>query len=226
MKKDDAKRGAVLQRDGETYAIAPHTPGGIVTGRFLRTVADVAEKYRAQTVKITGAQRIAIIGIQEEDIDAARTDLEVESGKVIGLCVRSVKICPGTTYCKRGRQDSIGAGLELDRRYHGVELPWKFKMGVSGCPIDCSETCIKDVGLVGTPKGWRLTVGGNGGARPELSRILVENLEHVEQAYAIIDRVVAWFAAQDVKGRLSKAIATVGWDTFAAAVLEDAGASN
>ena len=153
---------AILQRDGETYAIAPHVPAGLLTSEFLRTLADVADKYGADALKITSAQRIAVIGLAEEDLDAAWNELGEKPGHAIGLCVRSVKVCPGTSYCKRGRQDSVGAGLELDRRYHGHTLPWKFKMGVSGCPIDCAEVCIKDVGLVGTPKGWNVMVGGNG----------------------------------------------------------------
>ena len=103
--KDLLDKGAVIQRDMETYAIAPHLTGGLITPKQLRDIADVAEKYNAAAVKVTGAQRIAIVGIKEEDIDKAWSDLGMKPGAAIGLCVRSVKICPGTTFCKRGLQD-------------------------------------------------------------------------------------------------------------------------
>ena len=127
-------KGAVLQRDQETYAIAPHIMGGIVSPEQLRRIADVAEKYNAQALKVTAAQRIAIVGLKEEDIDKAWADLDMKPGAAIGLCVRSVKICPGTTFCKRGLNDSVGVGQKLDNLYHGQDLPNKLKIGVSGCP--------------------------------------------------------------------------------------------
>jgi len=222
MKQDMVEKGAILQRDGETYAIAPHIPGGITDPRTLRKIADVAERYRAQVLKITSAQRIALIGIAEADIDAAWADLGEKPGRAIGLCVRSVKICPGTTYCKRGRQDSIGLGLELDRLYHGAELPWKIKMGVSGCPIDCAEVCIKDVGLVGTPKGWKVMVGGNGGPRPSLSQPLAEDIGTEDRALAIVAAVVDWFRIRGEKTRLGRVIEKVGLEAFRGEVLAGA----
>ena len=132
MNKDILEKGAILQRDKETYAIAPHIPGGITTPAMLHKLADVAEKYNAAAIKITGAQRIAIVGLPADKLDEIWSMLGEKPGAAIGLCVRSVKICPGTTFCKKGQQDAVTVGLELDKRYHGFELPWKFKMGVSG----------------------------------------------------------------------------------------------
>jgi len=153
-----------------------------------------------------------LIGIAEEDIDAAWQDLGQQIGRVTGLCVRSVKICPGTDCCKRGLRDSIAVGLEIDQRFHGRELPWKFKMGVSGCPNDCAETCIKDIGLIGTPRGWHLSVGGNGGSQPRLSLRLFEHLPEDGQVLAAVERLLDWFAAQGRKGRFRKLVDEVGLD--------------
>ncbi len=97
-------------------------------------------------------------------------------GHAIGLCVRSIKVCPGTTFCKRGLQDSIAMGMELDAKYHGMALPGKFKMGVSGCPNQCGETGVKDVGVVGTARGWKVLVGGAAGGKPQLAQVLAEDL--------------------------------------------------
>lgn len=214
MKKDLPEKGAIIQRDKETYAIAPHIPGGVTSPATLRKIADVAERFGAQVLKITSAQRIAIVGLQEEKLDEVWQELGEKPGAAIGLCVRSVKICPGTTFCKRGQQDSVGVGMALDKKYHGMELPWKFKMGVSGCANDCGEVCIKDVGLIGTPKGWNVMVGGNGGGLPRLSQKLVENVASDEEAMAIVDKAVNWFKAQGRKGRMGKLIEEIGMDAF------------
>ena len=170
---DLLEKGAVLQRDKETYAIAPHLTGGLVTPDQLRLIADVAEKYNAAAIKVTASQRIAIVGLKEEDIDKAWADLDMQPGAAIGLCVRSVKICPGTTFCKRGLNDSVGVGAKLDGLYHGQNLPNKLKIGVSGCPNSCSDSHTRDIGLIGTSKGWRVYVGGKGGRQPRLGDVLV-----------------------------------------------------
>jgi NAD(P)H-nitrite reductase large subunit len=220
MKKDINEKGAIIQRDKETYAIAPHIPGGLTNPETLRKIADVAERYGAQALKLTSAQRIAIIGLPEEKLDEIWAELGEKQGAAIGLCVRSVKICPGTTYCKRGQQDSVEVGLEMDRKYHGMELPWKFKMGISGCMNDCGEVCIKDVGLIGTPKGWNLMVGGNGGSAPRLSHELMENIPSDEEALAAVDHLIQWFKAKDRRCRLGKFIDEMGIEAFRAEVLD------
>lgn len=221
MKQDILEKGAIVQRDRETYAIAPHIPGGITDAAMLRKIADVADKYQAQSLKITSAQRIVIIGLPEDKIDAIWEELGEKPGAAIGLCVRSVKICPGTSYCKRGQQDSVAVGLEMDSKYHGLELPWKFKMGVSGCINDCAEGCIKDVALIGTPKGWHVMVGGNGGAQPRLSQKLLENVPTQAEAVAIVDHLVLWFKQQNRRCRLGKFIEEMGLEAFREAVMAD-----
>jgi NAD(P)H-nitrite reductase large subunit len=110
----DGDKGAIIQRDKETYAIAPHIPCGVVTPQTLRKIADVAEKYNYAALKITLAARIAIVGLKEQDLDAVWADLGMSPGAAVGLCVRSIKACPGTTFCKRGIRDSLGLGMQLD----------------------------------------------------------------------------------------------------------------
>ena len=193
MKKDILEKGAILQRDRETYAIAPHIPGGITDTATLRKICDVADKYRVQSIKLTSAQRIALIGIREEDLDSAWADLAQAPGAVIGLCVRSVKICPGTTYCKRGLQDSIGLGLAIDSVYHSMELPNKMKIGVSGCLLSCAEAWVKDIGLLGTMNGWKIVVGGTSGIRPRLADVLMEDVATGEEALAIVKKIVDYY---------------------------------
>lgn len=221
MKQDIPEKGAIIQRDRERYGVAPHIPAGIVTPELLKRIAEVAERYGVAQLKLTSAQRIALLGFAEEDLEAILADLGEKPGAAIGLCVRSVKVCPGTDFCKRGQQDSIGVGLEVDRRYHGMQLPWKFKMGVSGCANDCGEACIKDVGLIGSPRGWHLMVGGNGGSQPRLARRLLENLPDDAAAMAAVDHVVAWFRAQNRKCRLGKFIDEMGFEAFREEVLKD-----
>ncbi len=215
----DGEKGVIIQRDRQTYAVAPHIPCGVVNSETLRKIADVAEKYRAAALKITSAARIAIVGLKEEDVDDVWAELGMKAGAAVGLCVRSIKACPGTTFCKRGIQDSLGVGMKLDEKYHGLELPAKFKIGVSGCPNQCAETCIKDIGLVGAPKGWRLLVGGNGGARPRLSKELAKDI-NTEEAIELIDRIIQYYKANaKPHQRLGAMIEKMGFDEFKSAVL-------
>jgi NAD(P)H-nitrite reductase large subunit len=215
----DGDKGVILQRDKQTYAVAPHIPCGVVKPQTLRKLADVAEKYGAAALKVTSAARIAIVGLKEEDVDKVWADLGMQPGAAVGLCVRSIKACPGTTFCKRGIQDSLGVGLKLDEKYHGQELPAKFKLGVSGCANQCAETCIKDIGLVGLPKGWKVLVGGKGGGRPRLAQELTKDLT-TEEALALVDRIIEYCKANGKpRRRLGVLIDEMGFENFKQAVL-------
>lgn len=212
------EKGAILQKDKETYAVAPHIPCGVVTPELLRKIADTAEKYNAQALKITGATRIAIVGIREEDIDDLWKDLDMSPGAAVGLCVRSIRACPGTTFCKLGQQDAIAVGMELDKKYHGVDLPGKCKIAVSGCQINCSESWVRDVGLFGKQNGWTLVIGGNVGANPRIAQEIAENLSD-EQALEKVGQVIAYYKESAKKGeRLGKMIDRIGIDTVKAAL--------
>lgn len=215
----DGEKGAVLQRDKESYAIAPHTPCGVVSPAQLRNLADVAEKYEAAAIKVTSASRIAIVGIKEADIDNAWKDLELSTGHAVGLCVRSIKACPGTTFCRLGKQDSLSVGMKLDEMYHGMELPSKTKMAVSGCNNQCAENCIKDISLVGKVDGWTLMVGGKGTSKPRLADTLAEKLD-TDQALALIEKTVKYYKENAKKfERMGKMIDRIGLDTLKSGVL-------
>ena len=213
------EKGAILQKDKETYAIAPHIPCGVVTPELLRKIADVSEKYKAQALKITSATRIAIVGLKEEDIDNAWKDLAMPPGAAVGLCVRSVRACPGTTFCKLGQQDALGMGLKLDNQYHGMELPGKFKMAVSGCQINCAESWVRDIGLFGKANGWTLVIGGNVGVTPRIAQELANELSD-EEALEKIAQVIQYYSENAKKGeRLGKMIDRLGFETVQGALL-------
>ncbi|SES62270.1 Nitrite/Sulfite reductase ferredoxin-like half domain-containing protein [Methanococcoides vulcani] len=213
MTKDIPEKGAIIQRDKETFAIAPHIAGGIASPDLLRKIADVSEKYGAAAIKVTSAQRMAIVGLKEEDLDNVWEELGMKPAAAIGLCVRSVKICPGTTFCKRGQQDSVGLGLKLDEIYHGMELPSKLKIGVSGCMNSCAENAIKDIGIMGTPKGFTVMVGGSAGLRPRLAEVIAEELDE-EEVLALVDKIITYYKTHTKKHRLGRIIDDIGLDTF------------
>lgn len=216
---EDGEKGVIIQRDMKTYAVSPHIPCGVVSPDTLRKIADISEKYNAAALKITSAARVVIVGLQEKDIDAVWHDLDLKPGAAIGLCVRSIKCCPGTTFCRRGLQDSLSIGMKLDDKFHGMELPGKFKMGVSGCPNQCAETCIKDIGLVGMKNGWRLLVGGNGGVKPRLSQELARDLSE-DEVMAVIDRIIEFYRENGGKNqRIGAMLEKMDFEDFRKAVL-------
>ena len=180
----------------------------------MRKIADVADKYQTAALKVTSAARIAIVGLKEEDIDNAWRDLDMPTGAAVGMCVRSIKACPGNTLCRLGQQDTITMGKELDQRYHGLQLPGKMKMGVSGCPNQCAETSVKDLGLIGKAKGWTLVVGGNAASKPRLAETLTENLTN-EEALAMCERIVKYFQENAKKGeRMGRFMDRTGFDNL------------
>jgi NAD(P)H-nitrite reductase large subunit len=210
----DGDKGAILQRDKETYALAPHMPCGVVKPEQLRKLADVAEKYNCAALKVTSAARIAIVGLKEEDVDKVWEELGMSPGAAVGICVRSVKACPGTTFCRLGQQDSLGMGMKLDEIYHGMQLPGKLKIGVSGCPNECAETCIKDIALVGSKKGWKVLAGGSGARTPRLADTVAEELTD-EQALNVIENIVNYYRENAKKHeRMGKMLDRIGLDNF------------
>ncbi|MGC9194188.1 MAG: NAD(P)/FAD-dependent oxidoreductase [Syntrophobacteraceae bacterium] len=219
MKTDVLEKGAILQRDGEKYAIAPHIPGGFIDVAQFRRLVDVAEKFNASALKLTAGQRIAIIGINEEDLPTIWDQLDMKIGHAIGLCVRMVKFCPGTTYCRHGKQDAMGMGLKLDELFHGYPLPAKFKIGVAGCENSCAAPLTKEIGLRGTPEGWTLTAGGNGGAKPKFGQVVAEGLDD-KQALEAVAPIVRFFqgCTRANKMRMGAVIDKMGFEEFKKAV--------
>lgn len=146
---EDTPRGAIIQRDRKTYAIVPRTPVGLVSPEVLEAMTTVVRKYNIPIIKITSGQRLALIGMKREEVDPVWHDLKMEVGPAIELCVHYVQACPGTEVCKFGVRNSLGLGLELEKLYVGMDLPAKVKIGVSGCPLCCAESYVRDIGLIG-----------------------------------------------------------------------------
>lgn len=213
MPENIPEKGAVIQKDLETYAIIPYIPGGLVDPATLIKIAKIAEKYNAKTLKVTSNQRIAIIGIKYEDIDKIWEDLDMKPGGFIGKKVRSTKFCPGTTHCKKSEQDAVKMGMKIDENFQGMELPNKIKIGVSGCKNSCAESAVKDIGLIGTKKGWNLLVGGTCGIKPMIGQIFAKNLQD-EDVLEIISKIIEYYNENEENKRLGRFINKIGFEEF------------
>ena len=138
----------------------------------------------------------------------------MNAGAAIGLCVRSVKICPGTTFCKRALQDSLSLGLKLDSLYHGLQLPCKLKIGVSGCPNSCSESIVKDIGFIGDAKGFKLYIGGCAGNNARIGNLIESGLS-IEASLIMVQKIIKLIQELNIpKKRLGKIIDEIGIDNF------------
>ncbi len=164
---------ANIQRDG-TYSVIPRMWGGQTTPSELRRIADVAEKYAIPSVKVTGGQRIDLLGVKKEDLPKVWADLDMPSGHAYGKALRTVKTCVGSEWCRFGTQDSTQMGIDLEKVFFKMWAPHKVKLAVSGCPRNCAEVAIKDVGIIGVDSGWEIYVGGNGGIKTEVAQFLVK----------------------------------------------------
>lgn len=165
---------ANIQKDG-TYSVIPRMWGGLTNPRELRAIADVADKFEIPTVKVTGGQRIDLLGVKKEDLPGVWADLNAAgmvSGHAYGKSLRTVKSCVGQEWCRFGTQMSMSMAVELEKMTWGSWMPHKFKMAVSGCPRNCAEATIKDFGVVATDGGWDLHVGGNGGIHVRATELL------------------------------------------------------
>jgi nitrite reductase [NAD(P)H] large subunit len=198
---------ANIQKDG-TFSVVPRIRGGVTSPGELRRIADVAEKYNVRMVKITGSQRIDLLGVRKSDLPKIWADLGMPSGQAYTKGVRMVKTCVGTDFCRFGVQDSTSAGIELERRLENLFTPHKVKMGAVGCPRNCAEATVKDIGLVGQEGSWQVVVGGAAGKKVRKADLLItvetteealeaaglffqyyrENAHYLERTYDFIER--------------------------------------
>ena len=173
---------ANIQKDG-TFSVIPRIRGGVTSPDELRRIADVADKYKVRMVKITGSQRIDLLGIKKEDLPNVWADLGMPSGQAYTKGVRMVKTCIGSDFCRFGTQDSTSAGVEMERRFEQLYTPHKVKMAAVGCPRNCAEATVKDIGLVGQEGGWQVVVGGAAGKGVRKADLLA-TVETTEEALA------------------------------------------
>ena len=164
---------ANIQKDG-TYSVVPRMWGGLTTAAELRRIADVADKYQVPTIKVTGGQRIDLLGIRKEDLINVWKDLDMPSGHAYGKSIRTVKTCVGLEHCRFGTQRAMAMGVKLEKMLFDMYSPHKVKLAVSGCPRNCAEAGIKDVGVIGVDSGYELYVGGNGGIKTEVAQFFVK----------------------------------------------------
>ena len=212
---------ANIQKDG-TYSVIPRMWGGETNSGELRRIADVVDKYKVPTVKVTGGQRIDLLGIRKEDLQAVWKDLDMPSGHAYAKALRTVKTCVGAEWCRFGTQDSTQMGKDLERALWRMQAPHKVKLAVSGCPRNCAESGIKDVGVIGVDSGWEIYVGGNGGIKTEVAQFFckvktaAEVLE-VSGAFLQLYREEGWYLERTVHY-----LARVGLDHVKKLVLDDA----
>ncbi len=200
---------ANIQKDG-TFSVIPRIAGGVTTSDQLRRLADVADRYEVPMIKITGGQRIDLLGVRKQDLPAVWRDLDMPSGHAYGKSFRTVKTCVGSEFCRFGLGDSTTLGIRIEERFAGLDSPAKLKLGVAGCPRNCSEAMVKDVGLVAVEGArWEIYVGGAAGAHvrkgdllctvdtPDEAMLRVgrfiqyyrENARWLERTYSFMDRL-------------------------------------
>lgn len=219
MPEQNPPRGAFIQRDKQTYAIVPRTPAGIVTPEFLEKVAQVARKYQIPVIKITSAQRLALVGLKPEIVESVWNDLGTDAAPAVGLCVHYVQACPGNQVCRFGVQNSLGLGTRLEALLVGVEMPAKVKIGVSGCPNNCGEGYLRDIGLFGKSKGWTLIAGGTSGRKPRIGDVIGEQLTD-DQAVELAQKCLEYYKDNaKPKERIARFIERTGIEAFKDAVL-------
>ena len=212
---------ANIQKDG-TYSVIPRMWGGETSAAELRRIADVVDKYKVPTVKVTGGQRIDLLGIRKADLPAVWKDLDMPSGHAYAKALRTVKTCVGSEWCRFGTQDSTQMGKDLERALWRMYAPHKVKLAVSGCPRNCAESGIKDVGVIGVDSGWEIYVGGNGGIKTEVAHFFCKVATAAEVletsgAFLQLYREEGWYLERTVHY-----VGRVGLDHVKKKVLDDA----
>jgi nitrite reductase (NADH) large subunit len=212
---------ANIQKDG-TYSVIPRMWGGETTADELRRIANAVDKYKIRTVKVTGGQRIDLLGVKKEDLPAVWQDIGMPSGHAYAKALRTVKTCVGSEWCRFGTQDSTQMGKDLERALWRMYAPHKVKLAVSGCPRNCAESGIKDVGVIGVDSGWELYVGGNGGIKTEVAQFFVkvktpEEVLEYSGAFLQLYREEGWYLERTVHY-----VNRVGLDYVKKKILDDA----
>ncbi|OYU30827.1 MAG: nitrite reductase large subunit [Comamonadaceae bacterium PBBC2] len=212
---------ANIQKDG-TYSVIPRMWAGETTAAELRRIADVVDKYQIPTVKVTGGQRIDLLGVKKEDLVNVWKDIGMPCGHAYAKALRTVKTCVGSEWCRMGTQDSTQMGKDLEKAMWRMYAPHKVKFAVSGCPRNCAEAGIKDVGIIGVDSGWEMYVGGNGGIKTEVAHFFTklktaEEVLEYTGAFMQLYREEGWYLERTVHY-----INRVGLDYVKKKILEDA----
>jgi nitrite reductase (NADH) large subunit len=210
-----------IQKDG-TFSVVPEMPGGITTPEQLQKIAEVAIKYNVPLVKLTGGQRIDLVGIPKEQLPAMWDDLGMPAGWAWGKSYRTCKSCIGTEFCRFGLGDSMRLASEIEARFRGIDSPAKLKLATAGCPRNCSEALVKDVGAVAVGEGrWEIYVGGAAGAHIRKGDLLCTVDSHAE-VLRISGRFMQWYREQaKYKERTYTFMERMGIERVRAVIVED-----
>jgi len=210
---------ANIQRDG-TFSVVPRIRGGVVTPAQLRRIADAAERYEVPMVKITGGQRIDLLGVRKQDLPAIWRELEMPSGHAYAKAVRTVKTCVGSDFCRFGIGDSIALGITMEAEWEGLYTPHKVKSAVSGCPRNCAEATVKDIGVVALEGGWQVRAGGAAGGNVREADILA-TVPSAEEALRLATAFLQYYRENaDYKERTYDFIPRIGLERVREAVLD------
>lgn len=210
---------AVRQRDGRTFGLTVGAAGGVVTPEDLERIARTARDFSIPLVKLTTGQRIALLGIAEDDLPGVALALGLGGFDSPGPCLKYVTACPGTSSCRWGMQDALALAAALEARFAGRSLPGKLKIGVSGCTRNCTSCFSRDLGLIGTDRGWTVLFGGNGGRRPRSADLAGTNLDGA-QALDLADRLVGHYAEYaQAEERTARFVERVGFESIRTDVL-------
>ena len=213
---------ANIQKDG-TFSVVPEMAGGVCTPAELMRIAQVAVKYNVPLVKLTGGQRIDLVGIPKADLPGVWQDLDMPAGTAWGKSYRTCKSCIGTEFCRFGLGDSMGLATRIERRFRGIDSPAKLKLATAGCPRNCSEALVKDVGLVAIGDGkWEIYVGGAAGAHIRKGDLLCV-VEGEEQAVLLAGRFMQYYRENAKwKERTYTFVPRIGLERIKAIVVDDA----
>jgi nitrite reductase [NAD(P)H] large subunit len=217
---------ANIQKDG-TFSVVPRMYGGVTTPAELRRIADVAERFDVPLVKVTGGQRLDLLGVRKEDLPKVWAELGMPSGHAYAKAVRTVKTCVGTDFCRYGLGDAIGAGIEMEKAWEGVYTPHKVKSGVSGCARNCAEATVKDIGLVAVGEDrWQVRIGGAAGGNVREADVLCTASSRAEALRAATTFLQYYRENAEFKERTYDFVPRVGLDRIREVVLgEQSGAA-
>ncbi len=213
---------ANIQKDS-SFSVVPRMYGGVTSPGELRRIADVAERYGVRMVKVTGGARIDLLGVKKADLPRIWADLGMPSGHAYAKAIRTCKSCVGTDFCRFGVQDSISMGIAVEKAFEGLYTPHKVKLSVSGCPRNCAESTVKDIGLVGIQGGWEVYVGGAAGMKVRKGDLLC-TVETREEALAASAKFLQLYREEArYMERTYDYVERVGMETIQKVVLENPG---
>ncbi|MGB3368285.1 MAG: NAD(P)/FAD-dependent oxidoreductase [Acidaminobacteraceae bacterium] len=212
---------AVLQKvrnNKKTYGVTPRIPGGFISPEKLINIAEIAKKYGG-TIKITSGQRIAILGVEGEDVEKIWIDLDMDPAVLNPYSMKNIEMCPAS-FCKRSKQNSLKLGMKLEKRFYGAPCPNRTKIGVAGCMNACGSTNARDIGVLADQEGYIIVVGGSAGFNPRLPDRISDKLDE-DQAFLMVEAVYEYYNEHaNIGDKLGDFIDRITIEVFKAGVID------